>query len=223
MLYNQIDEGDAALRQWQADRPLSEKLKVPRGEPFDPIPAVLLRKVKRIRWFLYHLLDHVASLWVWRLINLMSWQCHYNVSGLCCTFHLPMYTDQTSRNIKTPITMFICHRICHIYSYCNISQCTMEEICQSIICKPFFMDVNFISWIDIMVVVVCTLVACVLAINSTSSRCHVCKTGSTYTKEDNKNVDSYLPLCNVGAAWCSMCNSWRTRIEPVAACVVTMT
>lgn len=40
----QVAENDAARRQWDADKPVSEKLKVPRGEPFDPIPAVLLRK-----------------------------------------------------------------------------------------------------------------------------------------------------------------------------------
>ncbi|KAK7466622.1 hypothetical protein BaRGS_00037279, partial [Batillaria attramentaria] len=35
---------DTSRAQWEADRPLSEKLKVPRGEPFDPIPPPLLRK-----------------------------------------------------------------------------------------------------------------------------------------------------------------------------------
>ena len=29
----------------ESDKPLSERLKVKRGEPFDPIPAQLLRKV----------------------------------------------------------------------------------------------------------------------------------------------------------------------------------
>ena len=30
---------------WESDRPLSERLKITRNQPFDPIPAQLLRKV----------------------------------------------------------------------------------------------------------------------------------------------------------------------------------
>lgn len=35
---------DTSRLQWEADKPLSEKLKVPRGEPLDSIPTPLLRK-----------------------------------------------------------------------------------------------------------------------------------------------------------------------------------
>ncbi|XP_076463609.1 DNA helicase MCM8-like [Babylonia areolata] len=35
---------DPSQAQWEADRPLSEKLKVRQGEPFDPLPPPLLRK-----------------------------------------------------------------------------------------------------------------------------------------------------------------------------------
>ncbi len=38
-------EDDEARAQWEADKPLSERLKVPRAEPLDPIPIQLLRKV----------------------------------------------------------------------------------------------------------------------------------------------------------------------------------
>ena len=34
-----------ARQHWDADKPLSERLRVPRGEVFDPIPPQLLRKV----------------------------------------------------------------------------------------------------------------------------------------------------------------------------------
>ena len=30
---------------WEADKPLSERLKIPRNQPFDAIPVQLLRKV----------------------------------------------------------------------------------------------------------------------------------------------------------------------------------
>ncbi len=39
-------EDDEARAQWEADKPLSERLKVPRAEPLDPIPTQLLRKVR---------------------------------------------------------------------------------------------------------------------------------------------------------------------------------
>ncbi|CAH1792022.1 unnamed protein product [Owenia fusiformis] len=38
------DEDDETKRQWEADKPLSERIKVQRGEPIDPIPPQLLRK-----------------------------------------------------------------------------------------------------------------------------------------------------------------------------------
>ena len=31
---------------WEADKPLSERLKIPRNQPFDAIPVQLLRKVR---------------------------------------------------------------------------------------------------------------------------------------------------------------------------------
>ena len=39
---NQDEE--VARSQWEADKPLSERIKVPRGDPVDPIPPALLRK-----------------------------------------------------------------------------------------------------------------------------------------------------------------------------------
>ncbi|XP_064623313.1 DNA helicase MCM8-like [Lineus longissimus] len=38
------DMMDESRRQWEADKPLSERLKTPRDESFDPLPAQLLRK-----------------------------------------------------------------------------------------------------------------------------------------------------------------------------------
>ena len=37
-------QDDAARQLWESDKPLSERLKVGRGESFDPIPPQLLRK-----------------------------------------------------------------------------------------------------------------------------------------------------------------------------------
>lgn len=36
---------DDSFAQWDADRPLSERLKLPSNEVFDPVPPALLRKV----------------------------------------------------------------------------------------------------------------------------------------------------------------------------------
>ena len=33
---------------WEADKPLSERLKIPRNQPFDAIPVQLLRKVNEL-------------------------------------------------------------------------------------------------------------------------------------------------------------------------------
>ncbi|XP_072024490.1 DNA helicase MCM8-like [Amphiura filiformis] len=41
---NDADNNDEARNLWESDRPLSERLKIGRGESFDPIPPQLLRK-----------------------------------------------------------------------------------------------------------------------------------------------------------------------------------
>lgn len=44
----QSDTEDVGQLQWEQDKPLSERLKLPRLEPFDPLPPQLLRKVGTI-------------------------------------------------------------------------------------------------------------------------------------------------------------------------------